>query len=78
MWLIIGSLNWLNINTTQVGHVAWNDIDIRVETCCEGSNLNLMGLSGQVWKVTPFLDLYDMVIKIPLVCYKAVSASKTT
>ena len=52
-------------NTTP-GFAALNELDTHADTCCAGANWALMEYTGQVCKVTPFLDSYQPVQEIPV------------
>ena len=48
------------------GHIAHNEMDMHADTCCAGANWVLLELTGDVCKVTPFIDFYDPIHEIPL------------
>jgi hypothetical protein len=41
---------------TEPGHVSMNKMDAHANICCTGANWAIMYLTGDVCKVTPFLD----------------------
>jgi hypothetical protein len=41
---------------TEPGHVSMNKMDTHANICCTGANWAIMYLTGDVCKVTPFLD----------------------
>ena len=53
---------------TTASHVACNELDMHADTCCAGANWALMELTGDICNVTPFLDSYQPLMEIPLVC----------
>ena len=53
-------------HTTKAGHIARNELDTHADTCCTGANWKLLELTRDICKVTPFLDSYEPISKIPL------------
>ena len=48
------------------GFIARNEIDTHADTCCAGSNWSVLEYTGQVCEVTPFLNSYEPIPKIPI------------
>jgi hypothetical protein len=43
------------------GTIGRNKMDTHADTCCAGANWQLLDSTNEVWKVTPFLDSYELV-----------------
>ena len=53
-------------NDTQPGHIARNELDTHSDTCCAGSNWQVLSLTGEVCKVKPYLPMYEAMNEIPV------------
>jgi hypothetical protein len=39
-------------------------MDTHADTCCAGANWQLLNFTNEVCKVTPFLDLYELIKEV--------------
>ena len=53
-------------NNTFQGHIARNEMDTHVDTCCAGANWTLMHYTGEIFDVSPFLNIYAPAQEIPV------------
>jgi hypothetical protein len=53
-------------NATKAGHIALNELDTHANMCCAGANWDLMELTGEICDITPFLESYQAIHKIPV------------
>lgn len=65
-------------HVTTISHVAQNELDTHMDTCCAGANWALLELTGDVCEVTPLLDMYQLINKIPLARCGTVWTDPTT
>ena len=51
---------------TEPGHVARNELDTHANTCCAGSNWQVLWLTGKICEVKPYLPTYEAMNGIPV------------
>jgi hypothetical protein len=54
------------MSDTTPGHNSRNDMDMHADTCCAGTSWKILTFTGEICKVTPFLDSYDPINEIPI------------
>ena len=64
--MFISSLVKDDPNVTTPGFESMNEMDLHADTCCFGSNWNLLYLTDNVVDVTPFSDWYKAMCDVPI------------
>eukprot|EP00957_Ditylum_brightwellii_P111152 8475710-Ditylum_brightwellii.AAC.1 len=63
---------------TSPSHAVRNKMDTHTNTCCAGSNWQVLELTGEACEVNPFLESYKPGCKVPIACCATIYTDKET